>query len=177
MVYIYHTSIVISSVQSSYVQFHMVPIRFFMDAHTSYTYTILALTSPQSEVHMYSSIWFFMDAHTWYTYTILALRSPQSKVHMYGSIWFPYSSLWMHIHGIFMDTQYIYHTSIEIPSVQSSHVWFYTVPVRFFTDAYTFVYSHTFYMVPYTSIFLMSILASTTMSVLRWNIHLQMMTS
>ena len=68
MVYIYHTSIQIPSVQSSHVQFHTI------------------------------SIWFFMDAHTWYTYTILAFRSPQSKVHMYGSIQFLYGSLQMHVH-------------------------------------------------------------------------------
>ena len=137
MVYIYHTSIEIPSAQSSYVQFYMVLVWFFMDACTWY----------QPKVHMYSSIWFFADAYTWYTYTILTLDLLSPKftcMVLYSSHMVLYRCIYM---------VYIHHTSIEIPSVQSLHIWFYTVPIRFFTDAYTFVYSHTFYMVPYTSIF------------------------
>ena len=110
MVYICHNGIEIPSFQSSHIQFYMVPIRFFTNAYTLYTYTIMALTSSHSKVHIYISIWFFTDAYTWYftdtytwyTYTIMALTSPHSKVCIYGSIQFPYGSLPMPICCIHM---------------------------------------------------------------------------
>ena len=85
MVYIYHNVIEIPSFQSSHIQFHMVPVRFFT------------------------------DAYTWYTYTIMALRSPHSKVHIYGSIRFPYSSLQMPLRVCtFYTVPYIYTSMLQV---------------------------------------------------------------
>ena len=112
---------------------HTVLIQFFTHAYTWYPYTIMALTSPHSKVHTYGSIQFLygslqMPTHR-YPYTMMALTSPHSQVCIYGSIWFPYSSymvLYTCLHRVS-----IYHNGIGIPSFQSLHIWFYTVPVQF----------------------------------------------
>ena len=120
----------------------MVPIRFFTHAYTGCPYTIMALTSPHSKVRIYGSICpYTMFPYSSYMvlytclhrcpYTMMALTSPHSKVHTYGSIWCLYSSymvLYTCLHRVS-----IYHNGIDIPSFQSSHIQFYTVPVRFFT--------------------------------------------
>ena len=72
-------------------------------------------------------------AYTWYAYTIMALRSPHSRFHIYGF----HTVLYRCLHMVC-----IYYNGIEIPSFQISHIRFYTVPVRFFTDAHTW-YAYT----------------------------------
>ena len=151
MVCIYYNGIEIPSFQISHIWFYTVPVRFFT------------------------------DAYTWYAYTIMALRSPHSRFRIYSSCMVLYR---------FLNMVCIYYNGIEIPSFQILHLWFYTVPVWFFTEAFTCLYGtlHVHFYITgfYTAqhcgakkylTFLMSIWASITMNIVKWNIHLQMMTS
>ena len=61
---IYHDGIDIPSFQSSHIWFYMVLVRFFTHGYTGCPYTIMALTSPHSQVRIYSSIRFFTHAYT-----------------------------------------------------------------------------------------------------------------
>ena len=123
-----------------------IPIWFFTYAYTGCQYTIMALTSPQSKVCTYGSIWFPYGSYT-VLYTCLhrvsiyhngidipSFQSSHIRFYMVP-VWFLYSSL-------HMPTQVsIYHDDIDHPLIPKfAHTVLYsacTVPIRFFTHAYT----------------------------------------